>query len=246
MANAFSADHQYSDAPTCIAVRRAMLSGQRAQTHGMVGYHGLVEWDAPPTLPGVLRDAGYQTRLIGRSMHQHPPRRRYGFEEMETECHTGADDYSGWLARVGPEDNGGWFGGGVMHNDYTARPWPLEEHLHHTNWVMQRTLEFLRRRDPSCPYFLTIGFIAPHLALAADPRVARPARGLRGGREARGGAAVAERDPGAGAAGGVGAHRNGQWNAARKAPALRAACVPVRSLAPQLPVRRSASGTSSS
>ncbi len=95
-------------------------------------------------------------------MHQHPPRKRYGYDEMETECHTGASDYSEWLAQVGPEDAGGWFGGGVMHNDYTAHPWPLDEHLHFTNWVLHRTLRFLERRDPSCPYFLTMGFIAPH------------------------------------------------------------------------------------
>ncbi len=154
--------HFYSGCPSCIATRRSMLSGQTAQTHGMIGYHGLSEWDAPPTLPGVLRDHGYQTRLIGRSMHQHPPRKRYGYEEMETECHTGAHDYLEWLRRVGPEDAGGTYGGGVMHNDWTARPWYLPEHLHFTNWVLHRTLHFLENRDPTCPYFLTMGFVAPH------------------------------------------------------------------------------------
>jgi len=154
--------HFYSGCPSCIATRRSMMAGQTAQTHGMVGYHGRTEWNAPPTLPGVLRDAGYQTRLIGRSMHQHPPRKRYGFQEMETECHTGAHDYLEWLQRVGPQDSGGTYGGGVMHNDWTARPWHLPEHLHFTNWVLHRTLRFLENRDPSCPYFLTMGFVAPH------------------------------------------------------------------------------------
>ena len=41
-----------------------------------------VEWDAPPTLPGVLRDAGYQTAIVGRNMPLHPVRKRYGFDEM--------------------------------------------------------------------------------------------------------------------------------------------------------------------
>jgi arylsulfatase A-like enzyme len=154
--------HFYSGCPTCIATRRSMLSGQTAQRHGMVGYAGGIEWDAPPTLPGVLGENGYQTRLIGRSMHQHPPRKRYGFDEMETECHMGASDYSEWLRDVGPLDAGGWFAGGVMHNDWTARPWPFDDHLHFTNWVITRSLRFLERRDPSGPYFLTIGFIAPH------------------------------------------------------------------------------------
>ena len=152
----------YSGCPSCIATRRSMLSGQEPQTHGMVGYQGLVEWDAPPTLPGVLRERGYQTWLVGRSMHQYPPRKRYGYDEMETNCHTGASDYDDWLREVGPRDSGGWFGGGVMHNDWTARPWHLDEHLHFTNWTVTRALRFLERRDPSCPFFLTVGFIAPH------------------------------------------------------------------------------------
>jgi len=152
----------YSACPSCIATRRSLLSGQDPATHGMVGYRDGVEWDAPPTLPGALRDAGYQTVLVGRSMHQFPPRKRYGYEEMETHCHMGAMDYATWLAKYGPPENPGWFGGGVMHNDWTARPWHLPEHFHFTNWTVQRALNFLERRDPSCPFFLTVSFIAPH------------------------------------------------------------------------------------
>ncbi len=159
----------YSTCPSCIATRRSMLSGQYPRTHGMVGYRDGVEWDAPPTLPQVLREHGYQTRLVGRSMHQFPPRKRYGYDEMETNCHTGASDYDEWLAAVGPQDCGGWFGAGVMHNDWTARPWPLDEHLHFTNWTVTRALHFLERRDPSCPFFLTVSFIAPHPPLQPPP-----------------------------------------------------------------------------
>jgi len=152
----------YSACPSCIGTRRSILSGQDPATHGMVGYREGVEWDAPPTLPGVLREHGYQTWLVGRSMHQYPPRKRYGYDEIETNCHMGASDYDDWLAEVGPRDNGGWFGGGVMHNDWTARPWPLEDHLHFSNWTVNRALRFLARRDPACPFFLTVSFIAPH------------------------------------------------------------------------------------
>jgi arylsulfatase A-like enzyme len=138
------------------------MSGQRPSTHGIVGYQDGVEWDAPPTLPGVLRDRGYQTHLVGRSMHLFPPRKRFGFEQMEINCHMGPSDYDEWLAQTGPKDSGGWFGGGVMHNDWPAKPWPLSEHLHFTNWTVTRSLEFLRRRDPTCPFFLVVSFIAPH------------------------------------------------------------------------------------
>jgi len=153
----------YSACPSCIAARRSMLVGQDPQTHGLVGYHDGLEWDAPPTLPQVLKEDGYQTWLVGRSMHQHPTRKRFGYDEMETNSsRRGAFDYDEWLMRNGPPGNGGLFGGGVMHNDWTAKPWPLEEHLHFTNWTVDRALRFLERRDPSCPFFLTVGFIAPH------------------------------------------------------------------------------------
>ncbi len=151
----------YVTCPSCIAARRSILSGQFPRTHGMVGYADGVEWDAPPTLPGVLRNAGYQTWMVGRSMHQHPPRKRYGYDHMVTNCHTGADDYERWL-KLHAGATAEWFGGGVMHNDWTARPFHLEERFHHTNWVVDESLEFLRRRDPACPFFLTVSFIAPH------------------------------------------------------------------------------------
>ena len=149
----------YSTCPSCIAARRSLLSGQFPGTHGMVGYQDGVEWDAPPTLPGVLRDAGYQTQLVGRSMHQYPTRKRYGFDHMV--IHGWDGDYDPWLAEQAPH-SGGWFGGGVMHNDWTARPWHLPEHLHMTNWTVREALKFARARDPSCPFFLAVSFVAPH------------------------------------------------------------------------------------
>ena len=76
--------------------------------------------------------------------------------------HGPTDDYNEWLALTGPAGNSGWFGGSVMHNGWTARSWHLDEYLHITNWTVDRALRFLKRRDPSCPYFLTVNFIAPH------------------------------------------------------------------------------------
>ena len=49
-----------------------------------------------------------------------------------------------------------------MHNDWTARPWHLDENLHHTNWTVNEALKFLDDHDPTCPYFLTVSFLAPH------------------------------------------------------------------------------------
>ena len=148
----------YSACPSCIAARRSILTGQSPQTHGLVGYREGIEWDGIPTLPGLLREHNYQTVHVGRSMHQHPPRKCYGFEWMEIK-----EDYNEWLRehspRHGPDD---WRAAGIMNNDWTARPWHLDEDLHTTNWAVDRALSFLRRRDPSRPFFLSLGFSAAH------------------------------------------------------------------------------------
>lgn len=152
----------YSDCPVCMPARRTILSGQFPATHGLLTNVEGLGWQPRATLPGVLRDHGYQTRWIGRGMHQFPRRARFGYDEVETGGGRPDDDYMVWLKARAPEDAGGWFGGGVMHNDWTARPWPLAEYLHNTNWTVERALSFMRRRDPTCPFFLTLSFVAAH------------------------------------------------------------------------------------
>ncbi|NOZ22358.1 MAG: arylsulfatase [Planctomycetes bacterium] len=152
----------YSSCPVCVPARRSFLSGQFPATHG-VASNASTEWGIEDTLPGVLRRAGYQTVWVGRSMHQHPPRKRFGFDHMIFADHrVQPDDYDDFMARNQPEGGGGYYGGGVMHNDWTARPWHMEEAYHKTNWTVNEALKFLRTRDPSCPFFLVVSFVAPH------------------------------------------------------------------------------------
>ena len=152
----------YSDCPVCMPARRTILAGQFPETHGILSNCEGVEWEPEATLAQVLRDHGYQTRWIGRDMHQYPKRARFGYEEMQTGGSGADQDYMVWLKAHAPQDSGGVFAGGVMHNDWTARPWPLPEYLHNTNWTVERALSFMRRRDPTCPFFLTLSFIAAH------------------------------------------------------------------------------------
>jgi len=146
----------YSCCPTCIAARRSLLSGQFPPAHGMVGYKEGVEWDFSETLPAVLSRAGYETCWIGRSMHQHPPKKTFGFERVLT------SDYMDYFRKRRPDDWEGIYGTGVMSNDWTARPWHLEEDLHPTNWTVHEALRFLRDRDQSRPFFLVVSFHAAH------------------------------------------------------------------------------------
>lgn len=149
--------HAYATCPSCIAARRSLLVGQFPATHGMVGYRDGVPWKPPTTIADAFAAGGYQTAWIGRGMHQCPEKARLGFAKAQ-DHHA----YLRWLEARGPAESGGWFGGGVMHNDWTARPFHLEERFHATNWTLNQALEWLQRRDRKKPFFLVVSFIAPH------------------------------------------------------------------------------------
>ncbi|MEG0766797.1 MAG: arylsulfatase, partial [Clostridia bacterium] len=166
--------HAYSAVPSCIAARAAMHTGQYQAHHGRVGYKDGVAWRYPHTMAGTFTQAGYQTQCVGK-MHVHPLRSRQGFENIE--LHDGflhyyqnnatphfthqtvADDYCHMLdglchhalADTGLECNG-----------WPTRAWIYPEEQHPTHWAGDRALDFLRRRDRDCPFFLNVSFVRPH------------------------------------------------------------------------------------
>lgn len=152
----------YSTCPVCIPARRSLMSGQFPSTHGVVGFNETAEWDAAQSMPSAFRAHGYHTYLAGRNMHQYPAAKRYGFDHMVTNQSHYRDYVESRLGRRSFQPAGDYYAGGPMHNDWTARPWHLEEALHQTNWTVDEALRFLHQRDPSCPYFLVISFLAPH------------------------------------------------------------------------------------
>ena len=166
----------YSSCPTCVPARAALHTGLSQRHTGRVGYLDRVDWNYGCTMAGELAKAGYHTECIGK-MHVHPLRHSAGFHHIE--LHDGylhayrapdtpsgenqltADDYFYWLrselgAQTDVTDTG------MDCNGWTARPWPYAEKYHPTNWVAQRSIDFLRRRDPRQPFFLMASFVRPH------------------------------------------------------------------------------------
>ena len=47
---------------------------------------------------------------------------------------------------------------GVSANGWVGRPHHLPEEQMHTFWCIDRTLNFLQKRDPTVPFFLNISF----------------------------------------------------------------------------------------
>jgi len=162
-------DRCYVTSPVCIPARRTLLCGRHPRTHGLTRYADTLDFNPTHTLPGCLRDAGYQTQLVGK-LHQQPQRRRFGFDHMvlsdsanyrpdsEFQSH---NDYIDWLAEQGVSTISNAHG--VSGNGRVARPFNLDEPYHHSSWVAREAQRFLRKwRDPSCPWFLHLSFTAPH------------------------------------------------------------------------------------
>ncbi|WP_224271009.1 arylsulfatase [Haloprofundus salinisoli] len=152
----------YTPSPSCLPARRSLLTGQTPATNGAPGW---VEtpWEFEHTLPGELRKAGYQTKLVGK-IHSVPIRNHVGFESMEQHealfSHPD-DDYTRWLKR---ESDGRFdeLSHGLGRNSWDPRPSHLPEHLHPTNWTTDRALEFLDQRDETRPFFLNLSYVRPH------------------------------------------------------------------------------------
>ncbi|WP_127579585.1 sulfatase-like hydrolase/transferase [Paenibacillus koleovorans] len=163
-------EQAYSGTPICIPARATIMTGLEGHSLGITRY---VEGFALPTeatIPKLLGDAGYETRVVGK-MHVYPERCHYGFDSMLL-CEEGRmfgagspekrgyDDYELWLAEQGYP--GQAFAHGIANNEYTMSPWHLPDHLHPTEWIADQSCKTILRRDWTRPLFLWASYTAPH------------------------------------------------------------------------------------
>lgn len=171
-----SFDRAYSACPSCIAARAALHTGMSQEHHRRTGYEDGIPWEYEHTLAGELSKAGYYTQCVGK-MHVHPLRNYLGFHNVELhdgylhcarytsvpwqESQKHADDYFHWLKQQAGVD-ADVTDTGLECNSWVARPWIYEEKYHPTNWVTDRSIDFLRRKDPTKPFFLMASYLRPH------------------------------------------------------------------------------------
>lgn len=174
--NAVTFENAYTASPTCVPSRATLLTGMSPAQNGRVGYKDGVPWDYTETIAQVFRDNGYQTAALGK-MHTYPIRKNFGFEILK--LHDGfigfhrkadlayhehqkvSDDYITMLTeKLG--HNADINVNGQENNSWVAAPWNYDESLHPTNWVVDETLEFLKKRDRTRPFFIMPSFVRPH------------------------------------------------------------------------------------
>ena len=154
----------YTTVPSCIPARHALLTGLFPQTSGVVGFKGRPI--SSPTLPQMLRDAGYMTVLVGREMHQLPKGEPYGYQrQILGSTYVANDDYDKFLKQAAP-DSGGIRNVvatlGISNNGWEANPWPLADELHPTAWIVRQARKVVGDAPNEKPLFLTTSFYAPH------------------------------------------------------------------------------------
>jgi len=154
----------YTTVPSCIPARYALMTGLFPQTSGVVGFRQKPV--TSPTLPQLLREAGYATALVGREMHQSAGAAELGYQvNIPGSTYVSNDAYAADLKKAVPDmkDVRSWVTElGLNYNLWPARPWPLTNDLHPTTWVVHKARQVVADAAADQPLFLTASFYAPH------------------------------------------------------------------------------------
>jgi len=150
----------YTPSPVCVSARCALVTGLPPHRTKCVD-----NMPMPMETTSVMQRlaaVGYQGHGVGK-MHFTPKARDlWGFESRDfSEEGGGEDEFKTALVNAGY---------GHVHDPhgvrsemyYIPQPSQLPARLHHSAWVVDRSIAFLERRDRSRPFFLWTSFIKPH------------------------------------------------------------------------------------
>ncbi|WP_281987201.1 sulfatase family protein [Aquimarina aggregata] len=144
-------DNCFVNNSICVPSRAAIITGQRAQTSGVIDLEGVLPQEKQ-YLPKEMKKLGYQTAIVGKwHLHEEPA----------------AFDYYKVLPVQGKYFNPDF----RIQGD---KPWPqniVKTKGHSSDIITDSTLDWLKKkRDPSKPFFLMHHFKAPHDDFENAPR----------------------------------------------------------------------------
>lgn len=154
----------YTPAPVCVAARSAVITGLPPHLNGCTSNN-----ESPlgrRSIMQVLQSQGYRTHGIGK-MHFNPQvEALWGFDSRHI-SEEGArgphsrNDFHRYLSENGYDH--------VLEPQgirsemyYIPQPSQLPARHHHSTWVADRAIDFLKERDRGRPFFLWASFIKPH------------------------------------------------------------------------------------
>jgi arylsulfatase A-like enzyme len=156
----------YTTSPVCVPARCSLAYGQYAWTTKCYDNQNPMPEDGRPSLMGALTAAGYRTHGIGKCHFTPDGHALRGFESREEQeeivGEPERDDYHRFLRANGCEHITDPHGvRGEMY--YVPQPAQMPARLHPTQWVGDRSVEFLRASGRGRrPWFLFSSFVHPH------------------------------------------------------------------------------------
>ena len=162
--------NSYVSYPVCCPSRATYLTGQYAHNHGVMGLYpptgGYGRFDKRENLPVWLQRAGYTTAHVGKYLNG------YG-KPSPADVPRG---WSEWYGAVGASTYRMW--GFKLNENGIIRRYGAGDGAYQTDVVRDKAVDFIDRRAPSeDPFFLSVGFLAPHHE--KDPLLASTGRALR-------------------------------------------------------------------
>lgn len=154
-------ENAYADCPICIPARTTMITGIQAHHYGMPSYSDQyrVKREREKFLGSLITSAGYQTQLVGKTHWHTDPSFRAGFEHVDFIARLLKEQ----LVKTGYAYNQT----GIGVNELTPGLSRLPPELHATNWIVDKSIDFLETREQGQPFFLWASFCDPHPPLVA-------------------------------------------------------------------------------
>lgn len=155
-------DRCYTPSPVCVPARHSLTSGLPPHVTGCVDNVDIEPGD--PSLMEKLVEQGYHAHGVGK-MHFSKKLGDWGYSSREVseelEQDADRDDYRDYLVENGYDHVLDPHG---LRSEfyYVPQPSQLPEKHHHSHWVADRSIDFLKNRDQSKPFFLWSSFIKPH------------------------------------------------------------------------------------
>lgn len=158
----------FTPSAECVPARCCLVTGQYPGRNRCYNNGSPMPWDTRQSVMAALGEAGYHTHGIGKC-HFTPEKRAdelHGFASRETQeeivSDPNADDYLRFLRANGGAHLTDPHGvRGEMY--YVPQPAQMPAALHPTQWVGDRSVDFIRQRQAGKqPWFLFSSFIHPH------------------------------------------------------------------------------------
>jgi arylsulfatase A-like enzyme len=147
----------FTPTPVCSPARASFFTGLFPSQHGVHDFISAesrfhdVDWlGGHPTLPQLLRQAGYRTGLSGKW--------HLGRDDLTR------DDFDDWFALAGDYP--------ILHKGphrYSDNGRIVELAGYKTHHIADRTVEFIRNQSPGTPWFHFTGFYATHSPWEGQP-----------------------------------------------------------------------------